>query len=289
MKNFTLHQEAIDYLKAARLLAGKFDPRVLSGMPLPAGAPRRVKVVVAPMAWLKMQLLIQHFTSEVGWQGVCCRDPEADDRFLLEDVMVYPQRVTGANITTDEIKHGAWLDRFPTETLRKIRFHGHSHVNMDTFSSATDDDLQRDLTNMLQPGDFYLFFIMNKPGKLFIRLYDNKFGVMYETADVDVYIGDETFQAEPFLKSAQEMVVQTYQTTTSGGGRTSYPGSYTPPASTAGTAGKTASPTTGASQKKWANDLYDEDPYGDRYDADDEPYGCYDEAGRWVSCAGRGI
>ncbi len=290
MKNFTMHQEALDYLKETRLLAGKFDANVLNRMPLPPGVPQRAKVIVSPAAWIKMQLLIQGFSTEVGWQGICARDQEEEAVFHLEDVMVYPQKVTGSNITTDESKHGAWLDQFPTETFRKIRFHGHSHVNMDTFSSGTDDDLQRDLTNMLQPGDFYLFFIMNKKGSLFVRLYDNKFGVLYETQDVDLVIGED-LNPDAFMKAAKGMVTPvctTYQAPTYGGAQTHHYGSYAPPAPPAGTAGKTAGPAKGASKGKWSKDLYDESPYEDRYEADDEPYGCYDQAGRWVSCAGKG-
>ena len=283
MKNFTMHQEALDYLKGTRLLAGKFDAGFLNRMPLPSGVPQRIKVIVSPIAWVKMQLLIQGFSTEVGWQGTCVRDPEEETTFRLEDVMVYPQKVTGANITTDETKHGEWLDQFPTETFRKIRFHGHSHVDMGVFSSSTDDDLQFDKIKMLQPGDFYLFFIMNKKGDLFIRLYDNKFGVMYETADVDVVIGDG-FQPGEFMKSAREMVTQayaTYKTPTYGGGQYPKTGSYTPPAPAAKTGSQ-------PSKEKWSKELYDESPYEDRYDADDDPSGYYDQGGRWVSCAGRG-
>lgn len=207
MKVMKLSPDAVSYLSSRKMFNGAFDSKTIAGIPIPADVPRKIKIVVHPMAYLKMVRLIIFFQTEVGWHGLIQRSNEDPSKFILSDVMVYPQNVTGSTITTDEVRMTEWLDRFPDESFRQIRFHGHSHVNMGVFSSGTDDDLQRDLVEMMtNPDDFYLFFIMNKRLELFIRLYDNKFGVMYETADCEVEIVDEETDLTAFIADAYQQV-----------------------------------------------------------------------------------
>lgn len=207
MKVMKLSQDAVSYLSSRRMFNGSFDAKTMANIPIPSDVPREAKIVVHPMAYLKMVRLIMSFQTEVGWHGLIQRSLDDPSSFVLSDIMVYPQNVTGSTITTDEVRMTEWLDRFPDESFRQIRFHGHSHVNMDVFSSGTDDDLQRDLVEMMtNPDDFYLFFIMNKRLELFLRLYDNKFGVMYETADCVVEIADDGADLTAFLADAHQQV-----------------------------------------------------------------------------------
>lgn len=207
MKNMTLHSGAVDYLSRYKMFNGAFASKIMAAMPVPEGTPKRVKVIVRPIAYLKMVRLIMDFTTEVGWHGLCHRDENDPMTYIIEDVIVYPQNVTGTNITTDEVRQTVWLDQFPDEQFAQIRFHGHSHVNMGVFSSGTDDDLQRDIVDMMtKPEDFYLFFIMNKRLEIFVRLYDNKYGVMFETSDVDISIADEENNLNEFLRESRAQV-----------------------------------------------------------------------------------
>ncbi len=227
---------------------GKIEASAFDKFPLPANVPKRASVVIYPGAYAKMAALIQSFSTEVGWHGFCHRDPGCANRFILEDIVVYPQTVTGTAISTDEARHGDWLDSFDDESFHKLRFHGHSHVNMGVFSSATDDDLQRDLTNMLRQDDFYLFFIMNKRMEVFARLYDNKFGIVWETGDLDISIADETVDLPTFLSEAKAIVKE--------------------------------APVAVAGAKHQAK------AGGCLFDAYDQPYGYWDKDGNWVTWEG---
>lgn len=272
MKSMTLHPGAFEYLQKFKMFNGVFDTKILSGIPLPDGTPTRVKVVVRPVAYLKMLKLIADFTTEVGWHGLVHRDSEDPATYIIEDVMVYPQNVTGTTIKTDEVRMTNWLDTFPDEQFKQIRFHGHSHVNMGVFSSGTDDDLQRDLIGMMKnPEDFYLFFIMNKRLEIFIRLYDNKFGVMYETSDVDLFITDGVNDIVRFMEESRAQVKAV---------------SYTPPVNRNWTsnanAGGNKPSLPPAPQSKASNAVQDDT---DTYTEDDWPIGYYDRY-NWVSCEG---
>ena len=283
MKNMTLHAGAFDYLARYKMFNGKFTDKIMVAMPVPEGTPKRVKIVIRPIAYLKMVRLIMDFTTEVGWHGLCHRDEADPTTYIIEDVMVYPQQVTGTTIKTDEARHAEWYDSFPDEQFNQIRFHGHSHVNMGVFSSGTDDDLQRDLVDMMtKPEDFYLFFIMNKRLELFIRLYDNKYGVMFETGDVDIQITDGTNDIVKFLQESKaqvKAVSYTYGNTTALAGtannKAAYPTSTTPVVSPTAS-GASAPANTPKTAVSAANSDYD--------GFDDEPMGFWDN-GHYVRCS----
>lgn len=313
MKNMLLHESALRYLQGVRLMNGKIEDRDWNAVPLPANAPKRAEIRIKPGAYAKMVTLLKHFSTEVGWHGICKRDPEQDNIFTIEDVFVYPQVVTGSNIDTDESAQDEWNRSFSNEDFKNLRFHGHSHVNMSVFSSATDDDLQRDIINMLTGEKFYLFFIMNKRLDLFVRLYDAKYGVMYETADCDVVIADDGLDLAAFLEDSKKMVKERKVTVpaTYGGARgcqSNYggtPGLYgNQPASKGGSVITYSDPKSaakGAPAKKNGagikgnsygkgetkrNRLPDLDRFDD-YGDETYPYGWYDELDNWHELRGR--
>ena len=278
MKNMNMHAGALDYLSQTRLFNGAIPANIMAKLPLPEGVPSKVKIVVKPIAYLKMVRLIMDFTTEVGWHGLCHRDEIDPTTFIIEDVMVYPQNVTGSTITTDEQRQAEWLDKFPDEQFKQIRFHGHSHVNMGVFSSGTDDDLQRDLVGMLrQPEDFYLFFIMNKRLETFVRLYDNKYGVMFETGDVEIYITDGENDIIRFLNESKAQVKAVAY---------NYGKSAVAAQTTATAAPAVSTPATPATKSTAAPTKENKVPHGGYgYDYDDTPLG-YWEHGEWITCAG---
>ncbi len=278
MKSMTLHPGALEYLQKFKMFNGGFDTKIMSGIPLPEGVPAKARIVVRPMAYLKMVKLIMEFSTEVGWHGLVHRDSEDPSTYIIEDVMVYPQNVTGTTITTDETRMTNWLDTFPDEQFKQIRFHGHSHVNMGVFSSGTDDDLQRDLIGMMKnPEDFYLFFIMNKRLEIFIRLYDNKFGVMYESSDCDVYITDGTNDIVKFIQDSKAQVkAVTYSYTGNQYGKGgNYQGNKP-----SNPAQNTKQPLPPANQGKSTQSVQEDD-----YGYDDYPLGYFDGYD-WVECRG---
>lgn len=287
MKTMNMHATALDYLSGIRLFNGSIPANVMAKLPLPEGVPNKAKIVVRPIAYLKMVRLIMDFSTEVGWHGLCHRDENDPATFIIEDVMVYPQQVTGTTIKTDEARHLEWYDSFPDEQFNQIRFHGHSHVNMGVFSSGTDDDLQRDLVGMLrQPEDFYLFFIMNKRLETFVRLYDNKYGVMFETSDTEIYITDGENDIIRFLNDSKEQVKAVAYNYGKGATAGKTTATTTPP-----TTGVPPITTPAASAAKNATVPAKENkaPHGGYgYDYDDTPLG-YWEHGDWIACSGKGV
>ena len=160
------------------------------------------------LAYAKMLTLVSMFDSEVGWHGVCRRTNPEKSEFLISDILVYPQEVTGATVNTDQAKYETWLYEYPDEIFNDIRFHGHSHVNMGTTPSPTDIEHQNKLLNMLGDDDFYVFIIWNKKMQYTVRIFDMKVNILYETADVTLKVEDDDSGVFQLMKSAKENVTE---------------------------------------------------------------------------------
>jgi hypothetical protein len=126
----------------------------------------------------KIDALVDQCDSEIGWHGIVERK---DNKFLIKDILVYPQTVTGATVTVDDEEYSLnWLQKLDDETFNALRMQGHSHVNMPTSPSGTDMDTYKKILDTLSDDDYYIFMIVNKRGTLWINIYDNKNNVIFE-------------------------------------------------------------------------------------------------------------
>lgn len=142
------------------------------------------KIIISTQAGLKMSELVRSCDKEVGWHGFVERVD--DNTFIIKDIVVYPQTVTGATVNTDETEYALWLSQISTTDLKTMRFQGHSHVNMQCSPSATDLDLYNKYLSALNNDDFYIFFICNKRGDINAFLYDLKTNTKYIKTELEI-------------------------------------------------------------------------------------------------------
>lgn len=160
-----------------------------------------------PLAWRKMQTLIKEFDKEVAWHGVAYRgEDESKNEYYITDILVYPQKVTGATVNTDQEKYEMWLMQHEDEVFNNIRMQGHSHVNMATSPSGVDETHQAKILEQLEDDMFYIFLIWNKSNSKFIKIYDLKKNILFETIDVTVEILDDGSGIDEFLADAKKLV-----------------------------------------------------------------------------------
>lgn len=164
-------------------------------------AASKAKLVFTPNAYVKMITLVKEFDTEVAWYGVV--DRNGDSEFKISDILVYPQKVTGATVDTDEDAHREWLEKIPDEIYNRIRFQGHSHVNMSTSPSTTDLTDQSTRISSLPSDSFFVFIIWNKKNEHTAKIYDLANNILYENSDIDVSI---SFDEGEFLATAKEQV-----------------------------------------------------------------------------------
>lgn len=170
-------------------------------------------------AWIKMTMLVQMFDKELAWNGVACRKEGEENAYVISDIMVYPQEVTGATVSMDETEYAKWLQENDDERFYQIHFQGHSHVRMSTGPSSTDHDHQRKIVEQLKKNGFYLFAIYNKSYECNWRIFDMQKNILFENGDVTVKIED----IDDFISDAKAKVRERSYTPTT----TYSPPSYT--------------------------------------------------------------
>lgn len=172
-----------------------------------SGINRKAKVYFSEIAWLKMNTLVNEFSSEVAWHGLARRgDDESQDDYYIDDILVYPQEVTGATVTTNQEKYQSWLMDHDDEIFNNIRMQGHSHVNMGVTPSGVDTSLYERILGQLDDSMFYIFMICNKRGDKTIKIYDMKKNIFFDTDDVSVEVLDDGTGIEHFIKSAKQII-----------------------------------------------------------------------------------
>lgn len=204
------------------LRSGKFSDGKVNFTKTLGTVERKATVIFTKMAWEKMQLLVKEFDKEVAWHGIAERCEEKDT-YLISDILVYPQEVTGSTVTTDQSKYEEWLMSHDDDVFNKIRMQGHSHVNMAVSPSSVDLSLYERLLDQLSSDMFYIFMIWNKRGEKTVKIYDIRENILFETADVTVTIKGMEDMTE-FLEDAKELVVT--KTYNYGYGTDAYPYHY---------------------------------------------------------------
>ena len=237
-----------------------------------------VTVVFSQLAYTKQCRLIQEFSSEVAWNGIVRRDPEDPKKFRIEDIIIFPQTVTGATVTPDQKEYEEWTIGLSDYQFNNMRYHGHSHVNMAVSPSGTDNTCQRQILGRLN-GDgftdeareehikslgetgFYLFMIWNKRWEYSVRLYDMFTNTQYEgPKEIKVEVEGMEGMAD-FIAEAKSKV-KSYTAPVKNYG---YPKTTTLPASIGKQDTKPAALPAKGSEDDHTRYPYNYDDYGYRY------------------------
>ena len=194
MKHITLTQESIDkaleavklYLKTSHSTTGSVS------VPLPTASvcPKEDRPVIriTIKADAKIKALVKESSKEIAWHGIV-EHTEGTNVYTITDILVFPQTVTAATAVSRDEAYGPWIMELSDNVFNKLRFHGHSHVNMGVTPSGVDTNYQETLIDSVQ--DFYIFAIYNKAASYNIWLYDKTNNMLYEKADIDYVISKD--------------------------------------------------------------------------------------------------
>ena len=173
-----------------------------------ANKDQKITIYYTSSAFCKMYYLIESFKSEIGWHGLIKK--LSDTEFLIYDILVFKQNVTGSTVTPDEEDYTKFLMSLSDEEAAHMHMHGHSHVNMGVTPSSVDTNFQRDIVATMNNKGFYLFQIWNKSLEVTSILYDFDAGVMYEKKDIEVDIlDDDGISVASFVQKAEKLVHDT--------------------------------------------------------------------------------
>lgn len=132
-------------------------------------------IYILDSAWLKIQMLVKENSGEVAWH--CLVEKHTDNRYLIYDVLVFPQEVTGTTADGVDGDYEMWVATLPDEQFDYMRCHMHSHVNMGVTPSGVDENYYSKL--MTQVSDYYITMIINKAGNYHLRFYDKENNIMW--------------------------------------------------------------------------------------------------------------
>lgn len=211
-------QKKLEELKTSTILPASLTLQTNPSIKLPKDF--KIEVVFHNKAYKKMLSLIAECPKEIGWHGVV--EKIDDKRYEITDILVFPQVVTGATVNPDETEYTQWIIDTATnnpDDFNKMRFHGHSHVEMATSPSGVDTQYQQTLLQNIP--DFYIFGIFNKRGSWWMNIMDIQNNVLYEKEDIEYkYIPDEEedWATDMIKKYVKEPPKTTTAPTVYGGG-----------------------------------------------------------------------
>jgi hypothetical protein len=130
-----------------------------------------------------MHQIVNTCKAEVGWLGSVKKE---NDRYLVDDIFLLKQNVTG---TTTELDEEAMHDFFnelimkDPEKYSSIRMWGHSHVQMAVFASNQDDETFKEY---YQECPFFIRLIANQKEEMKVDIAVKEDGYIYH--DIPWYI-----------------------------------------------------------------------------------------------------
>lgn len=200
-------EEAVEAFRAYLRNLRSSDGKITFTKQLGASS-RKAVLLFSELAWLKMNALVNEYSSEIGWHGIAKRHETEEDTYVVEDILVYPQKVTGSTVTPDQVLYQNWLMGHDDEVFNNIRFQGHSHVNMACTPSTVDTAWYEEILSQLGEDMFYIFMIVNKRGEKTIKIYDMAKNLYFGTADVTVKIRNDGIGVEDLLADARAKATQ---------------------------------------------------------------------------------
>lgn len=161
--------------------------------------------------YTRMYELVKQSSIELQWHLLVKRDLETQT-YTVYDLLLFPQTNTGTSTTSDQNEFAKWITELmmnPEFPFEDLRGHGHSHVNMNVYSSGIDDAYQRDLITKVEDGDFYIFLVLNKKMEMYALVYDFHQQVIFDNDDITIEIIDKEENIKEWCKEQIEKYCKT--------------------------------------------------------------------------------
>lgn len=174
-----LQQTIFDYLQQP--LAAPHDLNALVRKFAECEPVEKQRIVFSDKAMNTIKELVRQCDKEIAWN---CTVTKTGRTYKIEDVVMFPQIVTGTSVDVDETKYANWVATLPEATLNKLRFHGHSHVNMGVTPSGIDTKYQADMLPNIT--DYYIYMIFNKRSEMYACIWDVEHKTFYDVNDIEI-------------------------------------------------------------------------------------------------------
>lgn len=152
--------------------------------PLKARSPEfeMPEVRFSPLADQQVRAAVRLAKKEVGWLGLVEEMPYG---YLITEIFIPKQKVTSVTTDIDEtaVAELALQLMDAGRDPSKLRYWGHSHVNMDVTPSIPDE---MQIEEYLESCDWFIRSIHNKRGDCKMDVYDRRVGLIYQCVNTSV-------------------------------------------------------------------------------------------------------
>lgn len=210
MKPYKLSDKVVnaiqkEFKKALQKYDNASQPFSFNYTPKAPASAKKIKLYCLPTAWCKMTTLVQKTSTEIAWHMLIEKTNKTT--YIITDVLVYPQTVSGATVNTDDTKYALWVNELPDEEFNIMRGQGHSHVNMGVSPSGVDTGYYKDLLGTVSKG-FYLFMILNKKEDMFLQLIDLDSNIIYETEDITFEVASKQWSQNKWYETVSKQLAR---------------------------------------------------------------------------------
>lgn len=141
-------------------------------------------VFYSTVAWQKIWHTVNTCSEEVGWLGTV---EKVGNNYLIEDIWVPEQEVTGGTTEIEADAMAALALHLEENGIdsSKLRYWGHSHVNMAVSPSGQDEN---QTAEYLEHVDWFIRGIYNKKGDTKVDVFDMTKSLVYQKVDNNIYI-----------------------------------------------------------------------------------------------------
>lgn len=187
-------------------LDGFIDDKISLEIDMSQKPENKLKIYYSAEAYAKIVQLVFSHKDEIGWNMVI--KPYLDG-YKVYDVLVYPQKASGAYIEVDLARYALWKadpDQVSDEADANLFGQGHSHVMMGVTPSGRDTTQQKDEVQLKKSG-FYLFQIWNKRMEINSFFYDIDNNLLYEKDDIELIVEEGNVNSKDFIKDSHEKLI----------------------------------------------------------------------------------
>jgi hypothetical protein len=134
-------------------------------------------------AWKTIEYLVSKSPDEIGWFGLV--DNYDNGNYCITEILVPKQEVTGASVDIEANAIAEVVNQLLNEGKdpSKLRYHGHSHVDMKVMPSGTD---QEHLEEYMEDCDWFIRGIYNKHRDSKVDVFDKQQQCVFQCVDTDI-------------------------------------------------------------------------------------------------------
>ena len=132
---------------------------------------------------------------------------KVNNDYYIKKFYLPPQKTQAAFCETNDEKYPEWLiNTIPIEERSLIRCHAHSHVNMSTHPSGTDDTMIKSLCENVS--DYFIQLIINRRLENTINILDKEKNIIFEDISNYLEINTKDYNILINIKSINNLEIE---------------------------------------------------------------------------------